>query len=91
MKRTIQQIMIYKLDRTGDMVHTSKSSFGTLDAAIANSEMFINRTEGWIDTTVISVKIINKDTKNVLWTYTAPDQEKPLGQILGEKLNIIRQ
>ena len=79
MKRTIQQIMIYKLDRTGDKVHTSKSSFGTLDAAIANSKMFINRTESWIDTKVISVKIINKDTKNELWTYAAPDEEESLG------------
>ncbi len=71
MKRTIQQIMTYKLDRTGDEIHTSRSSFGTLERAIEDANNYIYRVEDWMDTTVLNVEIINKETKETLWTYTA--------------------
>lgn len=85
MARNIQQIMTYKLDRTGDTIHTSRSSFGTLEKAVENANMFIYRTESWVDTTVISVKIINKETKEVLWTYEAEDDEEVK---VGDKVEI---
>ncbi len=73
-----QKIQDYKFDegaRNGRVnpneIHTEKSSFGTLEAAIENAEMWINRTEKWIDTSVVKIVIINKETKEVLWTYEA--------------------
>ena len=69
--RNIQMTMTYNLDRTGNEVHTQKSSFGTLEKAIENAKMFIYRKESWIDTTVLSVKIINKETKEQMWSWEA--------------------
>ena len=76
MKRMIQQIKDYKFDegaRNGRVnpneILTTKSSFGTLEAAVKDAEMWINRTEKWIDTSVVKIVIINKETKQVLWTY----------------------
>lgn len=74
MKKMIQQIMTYTFDNDEKKVHrTQKSSFGTLEKAIENSEMFINKTEDWIKgrTTVVRIEIVNKETNETLWTYKA--------------------
>lgn len=73
MKRNIQKIQSYTFDtnRGDDKVHTERSSFTTLEKAIEDSMMWINKTEAWIDTTVTEITIINKETKEVLWAYKA--------------------
>lgn len=74
MKKMIQQIMTYTFDNDEKKVQrTQKSSFGTLEKAIENSEMFINKTEDWIKgrTTVVRIEIVNKETNETLWTYKA--------------------
>lgn len=77
MKKNIQKIHSYTFDsnRNGHVdtttVHTERSSYLTLEKAIENSMMWINKTESWIDTTVVEITIINKETKEVLWTYKA--------------------
>ena len=51
------------------VVQTDKSSFKTLESAIDNAMFFIEKREGWIDTTVLEVKIVDKETKEVVWEY----------------------
>lgn len=51
--------------------NTEKSSFSTLESAIENAMYWIEKKEAWIDTTVKHIEIINKETKEVLWTYDA--------------------
>lgn len=76
-KKNIQKIHQYTFDddRSGRVdtskVYTEKSSFATLEKAIDNSMMWINKTESWIDTTVVEITIINKETNEVLWHYRA--------------------
>lgn len=75
-KRKFQKIQTYKFtEKRGaelaGKVNTEKSSFTTLEKAIEDAYFWINKEEDWIDTEVIDVTIINKDTKEVLWTYTA--------------------
>ena len=70
-KKNIQKIHSYTFDAdTTNKIHTERSSFLTLEKAIENSMMWINKTESWIDSTVIEITIINKETKEVLWHYT---------------------
>lgn len=75
MTKTIQMINSYKFDndRNGDVdmnkVYTERSSFLTLENAIKNAYFWINKEEAWIDTTVTEITIINKETKEVLWSY----------------------
>lgn len=78
MKKNIQKIHSFRFDegaRNGSVdtnkIYTEKSSYLTLEKAIENSMMWINKTESWIDTTVTEITIINKETKEVLWTYKA--------------------
>ena len=54
-------------------VQTEKSSFKTLESAIEKAEFFIEKKEGWIDTTVLECKIIDKETKEVVWQYKKED------------------
>ena len=75
-KRLIQMVMDYKFyegARNGrvnpDEIHKQRTSFMTLDSAIANAEMWVNRTESWIDSYPVKIIITNKDTKEVLWSY----------------------
>ncbi len=70
MKRRFQKIHTYTFDDTG-IEKTEKSSFGTLEKAIIDSEMWINKTESWIDTTVKQIDIIDKESKEIVWTYKA--------------------
>ena len=70
MKKIYQKIHTYTFDSTGKE-NTEKSSFATLEKAIENSEMWINKTESWIDTTVKHIAIINKETNETVWEYTA--------------------
>lgn len=70
MKKNIQMIHSYTFDKNGK-AQTEKTSFATLEKAIENAEMWINKTESWIDTTVTEITIINKETKEVLWHYEA--------------------
>ena len=51
--------------------NTERSSFSTLESAIENAMFFIEKKEAWVDTTVKHIEIINKETKEVLWTYDA--------------------
>lgn len=97
MKKNIQKIHSYTFDndRNGhadtNKIYTEKSSFLTLEKAIENSMMWINKTESWIDTTVTEITIINKETKEVLWTYKAEDNASKLGKMIGKTMNIRRQ
>ena len=50
-------------------VQTEKSSFKTLESAIENAMFFIEKKEGWIDTTVIECQIVDKETSEVVWSY----------------------
>lgn len=70
MKRKYQMIQTYTFDKTGEG-NTEKSSFGTLEKAIENAKMWINKTEPWMDTTVKHIEIIDKETKETVWKYTA--------------------
>lgn len=76
MTRIYQQIKDYKFDegaRDGRVdsneVYTTKSSFGTLERAIEDAWWWINRTEKWMDTYPVKIVVINKVTKEVLWTW----------------------
>ena len=89
MARKFQMVQTYTFDKNGKE-NTERSSFMTLERAIEQANFWINKEESWIDTTVKHIEIINKETKEVVWTYTAPEA-KTLGQIIGEKLNIKRQ
>lgn len=78
MKRMFQQVKEYKFDegaRNGRVnpndIYKTASSFGTLENAIKDAEMWIYRTESWIDTSVVSIVIQHKETKEILWTYKA--------------------
>lgn len=73
MKKNYQMIQSYTFDNSrGDNgIHTEKSSFSTLESAIKNAEWWINKEESWMDTTVTEITIINKETKDILWTYKA--------------------
>ncbi len=73
MKRKFQKIHTYTFDnnRGGAGEHTERSSFSTLEKAIEDAEFWINKSEPWIDTTVTHIEIVDKETKEVLWTYKA--------------------
>lgn len=69
--RKYQMIDTYTFDNDAEKKeHTEKSSFKTLEKAIENAEMWINKTESWIDTTVKHIEIIDKENKEVVWSYT---------------------
>ena len=51
--------------------NTERSSFATLEGAIEKANWWIARAEPWMDITTLHVEIINKETKEVLWTYDA--------------------
>lgn len=68
MKKIYQMVHTYSFDKNGK-VQTQKSSFGSLAKAIENAEMWINKSEGWIDTTAKHIDIINKETGEILWTW----------------------
>ena len=76
MTKKFQMIHTYTFDNDrGDrklkgIEKTNRSSFGSLEKAIENANMWINKTESWIDTTVKSITIINKETNEVLWTWS---------------------
>ena len=67
MKRNYQLIMCYTSERTGYKI--SKSSFNTVEKAIENAELFIYKKESWTDITVVSAKLINKETNETIWSY----------------------
>lgn len=80
MARNIQMVHSYTFDNERcaqrrslevGKEYTEKSSFGTLEKAIENAQMWINKSESWIDTTVTHIEIINKETKETLWTWQA--------------------
>lgn len=62
-----QMVHTYTFDKNGKE-QTSKRSFKTLEKAIENAEMWINKIEAWIDTTVVSIEIIDKETGEIVWT-----------------------
>ena len=70
MTRKFQLVNTYTFDSTGKE-KTEKSSFKTLEKAIENAEFWIYKKESWIDTTVKHIEIIDKETNEVVWTYTA--------------------
>ena len=77
-KRMIQQIKHYRFDegsRNGRVdpneVYRTASSFATLENAVKDAEFWIRRDAAWIDTSVVKIVIVNKDTKEVLWTFDA--------------------
>ena len=72
-KRIFQKVHSYTFDtdRGDNKEHTERSSFSTLENAIEDSMMWINKTESWIDTTVTHIEIINKETKQIVWSYKA--------------------
>lgn len=70
MKKRFQKVQTYTFDNTGKE-KTEKSSFATLEKAIENAEFWIYKKESWIDTTVKHIEIIDKETNEVIWKYTA--------------------
>ena len=70
MKRRYQLVDTYTFDKTGKE-NTEKSSFKTLEKAIENAEFWIYKKESWIKTTVKHIEIIDKETNEVVWEYTA--------------------
>ena len=70
MTRKFQQVHTYTFDETGEE-KTEKSSFKTLEKAIENAEFWIYKKEDWIRTTVKHIEIIDKETNEIIWTYTA--------------------
>lgn len=75
MARRFQKVHSYTFDspqkRGDDKEHTEKSSFSTLERAIQDAYMWINKSEAWIDTTVTHIEIIDKESKEVVWQYRA--------------------
>lgn len=77
MKRRYQKVQTYTFDTNRNTEglmgteHTEKSSFATLEKAIENAEFWIYKKESWIDTTVKHIEIIDKETNEVVWQYTA--------------------
>lgn len=72
MARKYQMVHGYTFDKRGDdKEHIERSSFKTLESAIQNAEMWINKEETWIDTTVTHIEIIDKETQETVWTYGA--------------------
>lgn len=77
MARNIQMIHSFTYDTTRGRdvelgkVYTAKSSFSTVEKAVENAQMFINKSESWIDVTTTKVEIINKETKEMLWRWEA--------------------
>ena len=67
-KKIYQMTHTYKLDKSGKE-QTQKTSFGTVEKAIENAEMWINKSEPWIDTTPIQIIIHNKETGDILYHY----------------------
>lgn len=70
MKRRFQFVDTYTFDDTGEE-QTEKSSFKTLEKAIENAEFWIYKKESWIRTTVKHIEIIDKETNEIVWEYTA--------------------
>lgn len=73
MKNRYQKIQSYTFDtgRGGPGEHTERSSYKTLEKAIENDWFWITKEEAWIDTTVTHIEIVDKETKEIVWTYTA--------------------
>lgn len=73
MKRIYQMAHSYTFDtgRGSPGEHTERSSFSSLEKAIANAEWWIAKTEPWMDTTVTHIEVINKETGNLEWSYKA--------------------
>lgn len=73
MKAKYQMVHTYTFDnnRGGSGEHTSKSSFKTLENAIRNANFWINKEEAWIDVTTVRVYIMNKETCEVLYEWSA--------------------
>ena len=75
MKRRYQKVQTYTFDETRASVagkeQTEKSSFTTLEKAIEDAKFWIEKKESWIDTTVKHIEIIDKETNEVVWEYTA--------------------
>lgn len=70
MMRRFQLVQTYTFDETGEE-KTEKSSFKTLEKAIENAKFWIYKKEDWIRTTVKHIEIIDKETNEIVWTYTA--------------------
>ena len=70
MTKRFQKVQTYTFDNTGKE-KTEKSSFKTLEKAIEDAEFWIYKKESWIDTTVKHIEIIDKETNEVVWQYTA--------------------
>lgn len=70
MAKRYQKVQTYTFDKTGKE-QTEKSSFKTLERAIDDAEFWICKKESWIDTTVKHIEIIDKETNEVVWQYTA--------------------
>lgn len=70
MARRFQKVQTYTFDNTRKE-KTEKSSFKTLEKAIEDAEFWIYKKESWIDTTVKHIEIIDKETNEVVWQYTA--------------------
>ena len=73
MKNKYQMIHTYTFDtsRGAPGEHTERSSFKTLESAEKSAWFWINKAESWIDTTVVSIKIVNKETGAVEFEYHA--------------------
>ena len=73
MARRFQKIQSYTFDtaRGDNREHTEKSSFATLGKAIEDAEMWISKSEPWIDTTVTHIEIVDKETNEIVWSYRA--------------------
>lgn len=77
MARNIQMIHSFTYDSNEHRdvvlgkVYTQKSSFSTLEKAVEDARKWIAKSETWMDVTTSAVKIINKETKEMLWSWEA--------------------
>jgi hypothetical protein len=75
MKNKYQMVHTYKFDENlkeiGGKIQTQKTSFKTLESAINNADMWINKREKWITTTSLKITIIDKETNETCWEYLA--------------------
>jgi hypothetical protein len=70
-RQRFQKVQTYTFDNNRALgERTEKSSFSTIERAIEDSYMWINKTEEWIDTTVKEINIIDKDTNKVVWKWS---------------------
>ena len=76
-KRLYQRRIWYRFDegaRKGTVdtsLRNEASSFATIEKAVEHTEYLISRADKWIDFTIERATIVNKETKEVVWSYGA--------------------